>query len=108
MDISGQQFTSDIVSAVGQPQKLAASTSSPNENGFGEIKAEIFGSMKVFETMSSSSVNSLKLGGNSGDFRTTSLELARFRADMYKIETVATAAQNVIGTFKNFVSTFTK
>jgi hypothetical protein len=108
MDVSSQQFATDLVAAVDQSQAAKVSVSMPKTVGFDSVKSEIFDSMKVFETMGGNSVDALELGGGTGDFRTTSLELARFRADMYKIETVATAAQNVIGTFKNFVSTFTK
>jgi hypothetical protein len=108
MDVSSQQFASDLVAAVDQSQTARMSAFMPKTDGFDTVKSEILASMKVFETMGGNSVDALKLGGGTGDFRTTSLELARFRADMYKIETVATAAQNVIGTFKNFVSTFTK
>jgi hypothetical protein len=108
VEISSQQFASILPSAFNVNQSKAVPDVPEAGASFDIVKSEIFESMKVFEVLDGKAATSLEISGGISDYRETSLALARFRADLYKIETVATAAQNVIGTFKNFISTFTK
>lgn len=108
MELSSQQLSANHAPFIEVDPSVSAEGGSNISPSFDMVKSELFDSMRVFEVLDNKSLPEIRVSGDINDYKETSLELARFRADLYRIETVATAAQNVIGTIKNFIGTFTK